>query len=82
MNKPQSPVTSEDLGRLLKGMRESLGVSLIEAGRKLNRRPNVIATIESGGISIPVHAWFAMFQVYGGEIKVRGNPPTLILRRG
>jgi len=82
VDKPNDPVTQKDLGQLLKHTREGAGLTVSEAGRKLGRRPWIIRGIESGATTVPVETWMLMFQVYGGEIKVRGNPPTLILRRG
>ena len=82
MDNTNEQVTQADLGQLLKHMRIDAGLSQAAAAKKINRRPTSVQRLEEGTTGLTVDVWLSAFQAYGGEIKVRGNPPTMILAPG
>lgn len=61
------PLSQPDLGKCLKAMRESRGLSLSAAGRKLGTSASYIANIEndSGGTKVGRERIQLLMKVYG-----------------
>lgn len=66
-------VRLRQLGRQLRKLRESSGMTLDEAGRRLERTPSSLSKIETGRVAVRVRDLRVILDIYGLEDETRRN---------